>query len=185
MPERHRGGGERLDRQKRRFGLEREGRRNGAFAECLEGRCGERVRFLARWSGEAERDRQKHIAELVDRRGEIAVGIVVHEAIERLAQIAVIRRRRHSGACGLAQFRRNGLLGLGEQHVEHDDLRARGFEAPHRIGEEMAAQRPAAERVEALVVHHDDSDGRRRRPYAADAEAQIERRGLGAAQGGR
>ena len=177
MAQRQRGRGERLDRHQRRLGLEREGRRDRALAERLEGRWRQRVRLVAGGPGEAERDRQEHVAGRADRGREIGVGIVVREPVERLAQGAVARRARR-GMRRLAQLRRDRLFGLGEQHVEHDELRARPFKRRTASAKRWRLKRPAAERVEALVVDHDDGDGRRRRLHAADAEAQIERCGL-------
>ena len=157
---------ERRQRHQRRHRRQRERGRHHALVEALVGGVGEDVGLVALGAGEAEGHRQQHVAGLAYGGGKVGVRIVGGEALQRGAALVVGGERRSRRRRGRARLGRDALLRLGEEQVEHRRLGVRLGEAAQRGCEEVAAERPAAERGDAGVIdqHHRDLGAGRTNP---------------------
>ena len=66
--------------------------------------------------------------------------------------------------------------------IGNESLSREQVDALHRLGKQAPTERPAAERIEAAVIDHDQRDLIRRLLDAAQAKAQIESLGFENAQ---
>ena len=140
----------------------------------------------------AERERQDDVAGALELAGELAVTV---RALEQLLEPGVDLGRGRGRAAPLpaAQLGPQGLegggrhvplLGLGQQQIERDGPGAGRGQAPHDLGDDPPAPRPAADLPEAPIVDRHQDDRRGGRPGRAQLEAEIEELALEAVDHG-